>query len=115
MSCPHCAPRRSKVLPILLGLGIVGLFAVYACASGELPPRASHDPANANAPEAPSIPIPSSMPADTSAAGPSPAHVHGSPEAGPTVYSCVMHPEVLQQSPGTCPKCGMRLRPKTGQ
>lgn len=115
MSCPHCAPPRPNALLILLGLTAVGLVAVYACASGELPPRSSHDPANPNVPEAPAIPIPSSMPADTSAAGPPPAHVHGSPEAGPTVYSCVMHPEVVQQSPGTCPKCGMQLRPKTGQ
>ena len=27
----------------------------------------------------------------------------------PTIYTCVMHPEVQQQSPGKCPKCGMTL------
>lgn len=26
-------------------------------------------------------------------------------------YTCPMHPEVLQQGPGTCPKCGMALEP----
>lgn len=26
-----------------------------------------------------------------------------------TVYTCPMHPEVRQSSPGTCPKCGMAL------
>lgn len=26
-------------------------------------------------------------------------------------YSCPMHPEVRQQGPGTCPKCGMALEP----
>ena len=26
-----------------------------------------------------------------------------------TVYTCPMHPEVQQQQPGTCPKCGMQL------
>ncbi len=24
-------------------------------------------------------------------------------------YSCPMHPEVVQSSPGSCPKCGMAL------
>lgn len=26
-------------------------------------------------------------------------------------YTCPMHPEVVQQGPGTCPKCGMALEP----
>ena len=30
--------------------------------------------------------------------------------AGAT-YTCPMHPEVRQQGPGTCPKCGMALEP----
>jgi Cu+-exporting ATPase len=29
------------------------------------------------------------------------------------VYTCPMHPEVVQDNPGTCPKCGMALEPKT--
>ena len=29
------------------------------------------------------------------------------------VYTCPMHPEVEQQGPGSCPKCGMALEPKT--
>ena len=28
-----------------------------------------------------------------------------------TTYTCPMHPEVRQQSPGKCPKCGMKLEP----
>jgi hypothetical protein len=24
-------------------------------------------------------------------------------------YTCPMHPEVVQASPGNCPKCGMKL------
>jgi protein SCO1/2 len=28
-----------------------------------------------------------------------------------TLYSCPMHPEVISQKPGKCPKCGMTLRP----
>lgn len=28
-------------------------------------------------------------------------------------YTCPMHPEIRQQGPGTCPKCGMALEPVT--
>ncbi|MBD3610101.1 MAG: heavy metal translocating P-type ATPase [Gammaproteobacteria bacterium] len=28
------------------------------------------------------------------------------------VYTCPMHPEIQQQGPGSCPKCGMALEPK---
>src|SRR5438128_1766855 len=31
--------------------------------------------------------------------------------AEPTRYTCVMHPEVVTDQPGTCPKCGMTLVP----
>jgi len=33
---------------------------------------------------------------------------HGSSEG---IYTCPMHPEVRQQGPGDCPKCGMPLEP----
>jgi Cu+-exporting ATPase len=29
------------------------------------------------------------------------------------LYTCPMHPEILQNAPGTCPICGMALEPKT--
>ena len=29
-----------------------------------------------------------------------------------TIYTCPMHPEVRQQGPGSCPKCGMALEPE---
>jgi Cu+-exporting ATPase len=32
---------------------------------------------------------------------------------GSTLYTCPMHPEVVQYHPGSCPKCGMALEPKT--
>ncbi len=35
--------------------------------------------------------------------------VHPKPEAGN--YTCPMHPEVHQATPGSCPKCGMALEP----
>ena len=31
----------------------------------------------------------------------------------PAEYTCPMHPEILQNSPGSCPKCGMALERKT--
>lgn len=36
-------------------------------------------------------------------------HVHGE---GALVYTCPMHPEVQQNHPGNCPKCGMTLKPQ---
>jgi Cu+-exporting ATPase len=32
-------------------------------------------------------------------------------QAGGTVYTCPMHPEIRQDHPGHCPKCGMALEP----
>ena len=62
------------------------------------------------------------MTASTSAAPPGsnavqPAVPVPSPETPPapaaagTVYTCPMHPEVRQDHPGNCPKCGMTLEP----
>ena len=36
---------------------------------------------------------------------------HGHEAAHPTEWTCPMHPEVRQETPGTCPKCGMALVP----
>ena len=33
----------------------------------------------------------------------------GVPEGVPVVYVCPMHPEVVSDEPGNCPKCGMKL------
>jgi Cu+-exporting ATPase len=47
------------------------------------------------------------------AAAPSLARVPAGepPAAAGTVYTCPMHPEVRQDRPGACPKCGMALEP----
>ena len=35
----------------------------------------------------------------------------GSEPAPGAQYACPMHPEVVRSTPGTCPECGMALRP----
>jgi hypothetical protein len=41
-----------------------------------------------------------------------PSSVSASPSASPAQkYTCVMHPEVVMDHPGECPKCGMTLVP----
>ena len=37
-------------------------------------------------------------------AGEQPGHEHAT-----TKYTCPMHPEVVKDAPGDCPKCGMKL------
>lgn len=39
--------------------------------------------------------------------------VEKEPVPAAALYTCPMHPEVIQNHPGNCPKCGMALEPKT--
>ncbi|MEO8203210.1 MAG: heavy metal translocating P-type ATPase [Betaproteobacteria bacterium] len=48
-----------------------------------------------------------SVPPEERKAVPAPAVVPGA------MYTCPMHPEVRQDHPGDCPKCGMALEPET--
>jgi Heavy metal binding domain len=66
----------------------------------------AHNPAvHPSAPEAPFVPPP-------------PLGASKRPEAsaelapGPVVYTCPMHPEIVSDAPGKCPKCGMALSPR---
>ena len=52
--------------------------------------------------------------ASPSVAKPEPKVVSEPGKAGAAVYTCPMHPEVLQDHPGSCPKCGMALELKSG-
>ncbi|WP_029923281.1 heavy metal translocating P-type ATPase [Nevskia soli] len=49
-------------------------------------------------------------PAKYLAAAPGPVAAQGM--ADTRTYTCPMHPEVRQNGPGTCPKCGMALEPE---
>ncbi len=40
---------------------------------------------------------------------------HSAPGRADVLYICPMHPEIEQVGPGSCPKCGMDLEPKTLQ
>ena len=34
------------------------------------------------------------------------------PTTNAAKYTCVIHPEIISDKPGKCPKCGMKLMPK---
>jgi len=111
---------------------LVGVLAIAACATPRAAMPVELDPSNPQATEAP-LPPPSTTlsPEDhppaplftsTSDAGaPTPAHVHHHPaaqgaDAGQAVvYTCPMHPEVVQAGPGRCQKCGMNLVLRKGE
>ena len=45
-----------------------------------------------------------------------PGTIPNNPPAATTtnvLYTCPMHPEIVTNQPGDCPKCGMHLVPKT--
>ena len=48
---------------------------------------------------------------DTTAAAPSAGAIAAPPQPAGTLYTCPMHPEIRQDHPGNCPKCGMTLEP----
>ncbi|HEU4412721.1 MAG TPA: efflux RND transporter periplasmic adaptor subunit [Polyangiaceae bacterium] len=91
-----------------LQAALTGVVAPPASAGTASPHASAPPPASPPAPTAaPSSPTPPaaapSLPTPPPAAAPAPE---------PAQYTCPMHPEVLSDSPGRCPKCGMPLEPK---
>lgn len=105
------------------------LFLVGCTGSVPDPAQSPIHPANAAAPEAAisapsqtlSIPqTPNTSPSSDSMPNMPGMHVNGeSMHEMPTTpatarYTCLMHPDVISDAPGKCPKCGMTLVLKKG-
>ena len=106
-------------------------LGVSACIT--LPETGTDHPAHPDALTAYALPLsntlalqePSSTAMPTPADEPSSAtHDHGAREGAPirpqgqeqaTLYWCPMDTQVVQDKPGNCPICGMRLEPKPGE
>src|SRR5262245_13421486 len=63
--------------------------------------------------EAPQPHEPSLVSLDAHFQAPKPDSLNSQPSTVNAIYTCPMHPEIEQDHPGTCPKCGMALEPKT--
>ena len=78
-------------------LGLTAVLFLAGCGS-ESPGQTPKDhPAHPEAPAAPSAQVPQPPP---------PAQPAPAPQG---LYTCPMHPEVVSDKPGHCPKCGMAL------
>ncbi|MFP2900251.1 heavy metal-binding domain-containing protein [Corallococcus coralloides] len=121
--CHGCMSPRSPMRRTLVVLASILSFA--ACVSEQKRPPAAMDPSNPDAPEAPpaaqptafaaptpEVPAPAKAPEGAGHAGHGAVSPASASDAGTTVYTCPMHPEVRSSKPGTCPKCGMKLVPE---
>jgi hypothetical protein len=99
--------KTPSTLALLLGLTL----SACAVARGSFAPTAANHPANPDAEEG-DIQDPGkslAMSGDHSAASEhSESHGAGKPEQAR--YVCPMHPDVVSDQPGKCPRCGMALK-----
>jgi hypothetical protein len=112
--------ERKSITRVLLAVAV----AMAAACATEPPPRPTQvDPSNPSAPEsapltAGALAQPSSPAAPQRPASAAPEKDGtGQPEGAAakpaaTLWTCPMHPEVISDKPGKCPKCGMTLVPK---
>jgi len=82
----------------------LALVLLAGCAAPSKPLALDH-PANPDAPEAVTAPM---QPMLMQAA----SETEAGPPTSPAVYTCPMHPDVVSDKPGECPKCGMSLMRK---
>ena len=76
---------------------------VYFCSAG-CKTKFAADPAQYLMPVSDTLKVPS--------AEPQTADEHAPKTAVRVIYTCPMHPEIRQDQPGACPKCGMALEPE---
>jgi len=77
---------------------------------GAEPARRPSSQSSSASPPASSLPSPSALPAPSSLPR---AEQAPPPRVSETTYTCPMHPEIVSDKPGACPKCGMALEPRT--
>src|SRR3990167_6760272 len=95
---------------------VLYLTLLTGCASQTLQlPISTNDPANPNAPESAFSPrtnwLQTEVPVTAEQTPTEPISSTDLPATAPTMYTCPMHPEIVQSSLNRCPKCGMRLVP----
>jgi hypothetical protein len=85
---------------------------LLGCATPPLLIDPPNNPASTSAPEGPSV----KSQVDLEVPGTSGNTAsHTTSISGKIIYTCLMHPEIEQDHPGQCPKCGMTLIPKKNE
>ena len=97
-----------KTKLILTGLAALALGFVALNMTGCKPsqPESTSPPAQDSSPAKPAADTSTNQAAQEIKTNQAAPEVKASPKVQ---YTCSMHPEVIQDTPGRCPKCGMKL------